>query len=98
MSGCPELAPLLAGQGSGVTRLRLPPAQGGGNKVKRGVWQGSALSNPAFCMALMEALMQVVSLFNESQPGAAHLQCYADEFIFIVKKEYVRRQSVEPVR
>ena len=53
LSECVELAPLLACQWQAATDIQLQVNEGGtsayeGHTVTKGVWQGSALSNPAF--------------------------------------------------
>ena len=90
LSECPSIAPILACQWSATTSIWMPPEGGETgmveHEVNRGVWQGSSLSNPAFCLPLMKAIRSVVAEYNAAHPGAAHVLAYADDFVVVAEK------------
>ena len=93
LSECVELAPLLACQWQAATDIQALVDEGGRSAYKRhtvtkGVWQGSALSNPAFCMPLMKSLRVAVNEFNANQrpDDKVTLMAYADDFVLIAPK------------
>ena len=70
LSECPAIAPIIACQWSGPTSVRMPALEGESTMsehvVERGVWQGSAMSNPAFCVPLTKCIRRAVSDCNSA--------------------------------
>ena len=54
--------------------------------MNRGVWQGSSLSNPAFCLPLMKVIRSTVARCNKETAGCAHVLAYADDLVVIAEK------------
>ena len=93
LSECAELAPLLACQWQAATDIQILVEEDGRrayerHTVTKGVWQGSALSNPAFCMPLMKALRRTVGAFNADRgpENKVTLLAYADDFVLIAPR------------
>ena len=94
LSECPELAPYsrVNGRRPRTSRFWWRSAAHvctqGTHTMTQGVWQGSALSNPAFCMPLMKALRAAVSEFNSDHSPAekATSIAYVDYLVLVSPK------------
>ena len=62
--------------------------------VRRGVWQGSAMGNPALCIPLMKCIRKAVADCNGVCGGSAHILAYADDFVVIAEGVWPTRFGV----